>query len=253
MRKKYIAKLVFRCLVLAGGIILLVGRSSFLQGTFLGNSFNILDGFGFFKELSVFHIMWGIWLVSMLQQILPIKTKLPLGSVKRSPHRFKASEREIDRSAVADYTKKYTKKAYIRVFLLWTAFTAVIGALYYWGPLDKAWLLVISLFFYVCDLICVVIWCPFRLLLGNRCCTTCRIFNWDHLMMFSPMIFVGGFFGLSLFVLAVAAFAVWEISIMLYPERFCPQSNVNLKCSECTDKLCTQYCGKKKKINRKKS
>ena len=29
---------------------------------------------------------------------------------------------------------------------------------------------------------------------------------------------------------------------MMYPERFWDHSNAALKCSECTDKLCTQYC-----------
>lgn len=29
-----------------------------------------------------------------------------------------------------------------------------------------------------------------------------------------------------------------------YPERFWDHSNAALQCSECTDKLCTQYCHK---------
>jgi len=101
--------------------------------------------------------------------------------------------------------------------------------------------------FYVCDLICVLIWCPFRLLMKTRCCTTCRIFNWDHLMMFSPLIFMGGFYAVSLVVLAILAWLVWEVCIMMYPERFWDRSNAALKCSECTDKLCTQYCQKLRK------
>jgi hypothetical protein len=31
---------------------------------------------------------------------------------------------------------------------------------------------------------------------------------------------------------------------MLYPERFWEISNIALQCSNCTDKLCTQYCKK---------
>ena len=37
---------------------------------------------------------------------------------------------------------------------------------------------------------------------------------------------------------------LWELCVMLYPERFWEKTNVSLKCSECTDKLCTQYCQK---------
>ena len=33
----------------------------------------------------------------------------------------------------------------------------------------------------------------------------------------------------------------------MYPERFWDKSNAALKCSECTDKLCTQYCQKLRK------
>lgn len=128
--------------------------------------------------------------------------------------------------------------------VLWCLLIAAIGALYYTGVLDKANLFMISVLFYVCDLICVLIWCPFRLILKNRCCTTCRIFNWDHLMMFSPLIFMGGFYAGSLVAMAAVAWLVWELCVMMYPERFWDHSNEALKCSECTDKLCTQYCHK---------
>ena len=47
-----------------------------------------------------------------------------------------------------------------------------------------------------------------------------------------------------LVVLAFAAWLVWEVCVMIYPERFCEMTNAALKCSECTDKLCTQYCQK---------
>ena len=108
-------------------------------------------------------------------------------------------------------------------------------------------MLLITIVFYVCDLICVLIWCPFRLIMRNRCCTTCRIFNWDHLMMFSPMVFVGGFFAESLFVLSLIVWIVWELCILMHPERFWEQTNQALRRSECTDKLCTQYCQKLRK------
>ena len=137
-----------------------------------------------------------------------------------------------------------TTKAAYKVFLLWCGLIAGIGVLYYSGVLDRANLFMISVLFYVCDLICVLIWCPFRLIMKNRCCTTCRIFNWDHLMMFSPLIFLNGFYTRSLVLMAAVAWLVWELCVMMYPERFWEHSNAALLCSECTDKLCTQYCRK---------
>ena len=93
----------------------------------------------------------------------------------------------------------------------------------------------------------MLIWCPFRLLMRNRCCTTCRIFNWDHLMMFAPMLFVRSFYAQSLFLMSLLVFLVWELCILLHPERFLEQSNAALACANCTDKLCTQYCQKLRK------
>ena len=40
---------------------------------------------------------------------------------------------------------------------------------------------------------------------------------------------------------------VWVLCVIIYPERFWENSNMALRCSECTDKLCTQYCQKLRK------
>lgn len=233
-RKIYIARLVGRCLVFVICTLLYL---------FHPESFAVLNGFQFFKTLSPLHLLWIIWVMDMFLQIIPIKNKLPLGSQKLFANHFKPIREKVNYEALRNYIVSTTKAAY-KVFLLWCLLIAVIGALYYTGVLDKAKLFMISVLFYVCDLICVLIWCPFRLILKNRCCTTCRIFNWDHLMMFSPLIFMGGFYAGSLVAMAAVAWLVWELCVMMYPERFWDHSNEALKCSECTDKLCTQYCHK---------
>jgi hypothetical protein len=208
--------------------------------------FGILDGNNFFKELSVFHLLWLIWVVDMVLQIIPIKNKVALGSQKLFANRFRPIRQKKNYKALKNYIFTTTQAAY-KVMLLWILLIAAIGVLYYTNVIDKLWLFMISVFFYVCDLICVLIWCPFRLIMKNKCCTTCRIFNWDHLMMFSPLVFVGGFFSVSLVVLAILAWLVWELCVMLYPERFWEMTNQSLKCCECKDKLCTQYCQKLRK------
>lgn len=233
-RKIYIARLVGRCLVFVICTLLYL---------FHPESFAVLNGFQFFKTLSPLHLLWIIWVMDMFLQIIPIKNKLPLGSQKLFANHFKPIREKVNYEALRHYIVSTTKAAY-KVFLLWCLLIAAIGALYYTGVLDKANLFMISVLFYVCDLICVLIWCPFRLILKNRCCTTCRIFNWDHLMMFSPLIFMGGFYAGSLVAMAAVAWLVWELCVMMYPERFWDHSNEALKCSECTDKLCTQYCHK---------
>ena len=236
-RRNYILRLIARSIAFVACCLLWI---------FAPQAFVVLEGINFFKQFSVLHILWVVWVIDMFLQIIPIKNAVPLGSQKLFANRFRPIRDKIDRNALKRYIQTTTKAAY-KVLLLWTALIAVIGILYFTKLIDKNILFLISVCFYVCDLICVLIWCPFRLLMRTRCCTTCRIFNWDHLMMFSPLIFMGGFYAISLVVMAVLAFLIWELCILIYPERFWDQSNAALKCSECTDKLCTQYCQKLRK------
>ena len=233
-RKIYFVRLAVRCLIFVICIFLCIYRR---------DTFAVLDGLNFFRILSPLHLLWGVWVIDMFLQIVPVRNKVPLGSQKLFANHFRPIREKINYAALRNYIVATTKSAY-RVFLLWCLLIAVIGVLYCSGVIDKVILFMISVLFYVCDLICVLIWCPFRLIMKNRCCTTCRIFNWDHLMMFSPLIFMGGFFAHSLVLMAAAAWLVWELCVMMFPERFWENSNEALRCSSCTDKLCTQYCHK---------
>ena len=224
-RKVYFARLAGRCLILA--------LCAFLY-RFRRGAFAVLEGMNFFRLPSPLHLLWVIWVSDMFLQIVPIRNKVPLGSQKLFANRFRPIREKINYEALRQYIVSTTQAAY-KVFLLWCLLIAAIGCLYFAGRLDRAGLFMISVVFYVCDLICVLIWCPFRLIMKNRCCTTCRIFNWDHLMMFSPLIFAGGFYSLSLVALAFTAWLVWELCVMMYPERFWEQSNAALTCCACTD------------------
>ena len=235
IRKIYIAKLVGRCLILLFSFYLCWKHMEV---------FEVMEDF--FGKFSVLHILWVIWMIDMLCQVFPVKDRIALGSQKLFEQRFKPIRDKINYQNLKNYITSTTKSAY-KIFVIWAVLIGVLGVLHGNGLVGDVFLLMTCIVFYVCDLICVLIWCPFRLIMRNKCCTTCRIFNWDHLMMFSPLIFIGGFYSVSLVVMAFIAWLVWEICIMLYPERFCEMTNVALKCSECTDKLCTQYCQKLRK------
>lgn len=236
-RKNYMFRLVCRCVILALCVVMAVVRPE---------AFQILEGMNFFASFSVLHLLWAVWVLDMILQIIPIQNKLALGSQKLWASHFRPIKDKINYESLRCYIISTTKAAY-KIFVIWCCLIGALGILYVTDVIGKMGLFLITVFFYVCDLICVLIWCPFRLMLKNRCCTTCRIFNWDHIMMFSPLIFVGGFFSVSLVLLALTAWLIWELSVMMYPERFWMQSNTALRCSECTDKLCTQYCQKKRK------
>jgi hypothetical protein len=72
----------------------------------------------------------------------------------------------------------------------------------------------------------------------NKCCSACRIYNWDYAMMFTPLFFVRKSYTWSLLVLSVLLLLRWEIAFYKYPERFAESTNAYLNCSNCTEKLC---------------
>lgn len=239
LHKVYWARLIGRIFIFMFAIYLFLTRKEI---------FNIVNGYNFFKSFSILHLLWGLWIFDMLCQLIPISKQLSIGSMKHFKSHFKPiKDKVLDKEAVKEYIKQTTKSAY-KVFFLYLAMVLAIGYLYNKGIIDYAIVFLIVVFFYVCDLICVLIWCPFRLMMGNRCCTTCRIFNWDHIMMFSPFVFVKGFYPLSLFFMSLVVFIMWELTTFMHPERFWDETNSALKCSNCTDKICTQYCGKMKKV-----
>ena len=236
IRKVYIVRLVCRCLILLSAFILYFTDFQ---------THDILYGFAFFQKFSLLHLLWIVWMIDMLSQLMPAKN-IALGSHKVFLRRFQPVLERISKEKIKAHIKTTTQAAY-KVMVLWIALIALLGILHHLNILTDAHLFLTSVIFYVCDLICVLIWCPFRLIMKNKCCTTCRIFNWDHFMMFTPMLFVKGFFSLSLVAMSVVVWIVWELCVLLYPERFWEKSNGALTCSACTDKLCTQYCQKLRK------
>lgn len=131
------------------------------------------------------------------------------------------------------------RRSLLAIALAWTALNGAIAALYFTHVIDRGALLLVSLFYGVCDMVCILFFCPFETwFLKNKCCGTCRIYNWDYLMMFTPLIFIPSFATWSLVALALGLFAKWEITFRTHPERFHEETNLALTCRECTEKLC---------------
>ncbi len=230
MRKIYMGRFICRCLTLVTMTVCI-----FLAP----GQFQPLEQGQFLTKLTLLHLLWVVWIFDMLFQLIPSsKIVTSLGSQKSFRVHFQKALSPLSMQQLSQRAKAAAKRAYV-VFAIWTVLTAALGGLHAKAILSDLWLVWISTVFYVCDLICVLFWCPFRhFIMKNRCCTTCRIFNWDHLMMFSPLIFVKGFFARSLVVLSVIVFVVWEITAIRHPERFDEGVNEALKCRNCTDLLC---------------
>ena len=130
--------------------------------------------------------------------------------------------------------------ATVLVLMIWICFNAIFGALYMMKILDDGFMLLLSSAFSVCDMICILFFCPFQTwFLKNKCCSACRIYNWDYAMMFTPLFFVAKPYTWGLLALSVALLARWEITFYLHPERFSENTNDYLRCQNCTEKLCS--------------
>ncbi|MDD3346799.1 hypothetical protein [Oscillibacter sp.] len=127
----------------------------------------------------------------------------------------------------------------LRVLALWAAVNALFFLLYWRGWVDGRFLVLLTGFYGVCDIVCILFFCPFQVwLMGNRCCTTCRIYNWDYLMLCTPLLALPGFYARSACLLAAVIFFRWELSYRLHPERFFESGNASLQCSACQEHLC---------------
>lgn len=128
----------------------------------------------------------------------------------------------------------------VLVLLIWIGFNAIFGALYLAHILDDGFMLLLSCAYSVCDMICILFFCPFQTwFLKNKCCSTCRIYNWDYAMMFTPLFFVMKPYTWGLLALSVGLLIRWEITFYKHPERFSDQTNDYLRCQNCSEKLCS--------------
>ncbi len=152
---------------------------------------------------------------------------------------FDEKDLAVDKSARAVLYRDRTREI-VPVIVFWAALNAALAAvLHHLGVLDERVALLWSLFYFLFDMVCVVFWCPLQLfLMRNRCCTTCQIFNWDAIMVATPLAFMGGWFGGILIAVALVILVRWELAAIRHPERFDERTNARLSCAQCVDKLC---------------
>ncbi|MBQ3110737.1 MAG: hypothetical protein IJC69_06315 [Clostridia bacterium] len=177
-------------------------------------------------------LVWITLFVDGLLKLFPLKYEA-MGSQKQFKKNFAPAKDKAK-------AKMASGKKVILVAALWVVLNAIIAHLYFKSIIDAGIMVIISLFYSVCDMVCILFYCPFQQILGNKCCTTCRIYNWDYIMMFTPLMFIGNAFGAVLVVLGIVIFIRWEYTAIKHPERFCEETNDNLKCARCTEKRCSR-------------
>lgn len=190
----------------------------------------------FFEHFTPLHVLWIIQMTGMLIHIFPVR--ITLSGFKSRAAVYREPETPYERLALLEYVQAMNVRAW-RVALIWICFNAIFGILVLLDVLGAEEMIVLSFFYFMCDLICMMLFCPFqKFMMGNRCCVNCRIFDWGHIMMYTPMIFFRSFYSWSLLFTAFIVMLRWELVYAKHPERFWRGSNTAIRCENCTDRLC---------------
>ena len=175
-------------------------------------------------------VTWAVFALEMVLRFFPSSLESP-GSQKQFRRNYrKSGSTDID---IRD------NNATVLIALIWIVFNGLIGALRMKDILDDGILILLCSAYSVCDMICILFFCPFETwLMKNKCCGSCRIYNWDYAMMFTPLFFVRRDCAWSLLALSIALLLRWEITFFRHPERFSEKTNEYLRCENCTERLC---------------
>ena len=175
-------------------------------------------------------IVWLIFTIEMALRFFPSKYESPGCQKQFASNYIKSGSTNID---IQD------NNSTVLVLLIWILFNMIFGALHMVGILDDGIMILLCSAYSVCDIICILFFCPFQSwFLKNKCCSVCRIYNWDYAMMFTPLFFVRRSYLWSLLLMSLILMFRWEITFYRHPERFSEKTNDYLRCANCSEKLC---------------
>ncbi len=215
--------------------IKLIYRSALLIGALISYIICRMENrTDFFKNIDqkplIILVVWVVFVVEMIFRFFP------------SSLESMGCQKQFAKNYMPTKNKKPILQSWKTTFAVavsWIGLNAVIGVLYYTKIIDAGILLLISLAFSVCDMICILFFCPFQTwFMKNKCCGSCRIYNWDYAMMFTPLLFVKSYYTWSLLGIALLLLATWEFLVHRHPERFSESTNACLSCANCKEKLC---------------
>lgn len=213
----------------------LIIRSFIFILTVCGYVVNRISNIEIIKEIAN-GVILVFFTYKMVTRLIP-NIKESMGNQKI----FKRNYTQIEnlKKGIIGYNKKNGNRVALAVAIVWLLFNSIFFVLYFCGIIDRDLMMVIAMFFSVCDLICILVVCPFqRIFMRNKCCNTCRIYNWDFPMMFTPLWVVPDILNYILVVQSFIVLGHWEWHHWKHPERFYEETNYNLRCSECKELMC---------------
>ena len=218
-------KLIFRfCLFVAAMILYVASRVGEPNGLIINSE----------HRPFIFILIWFVFVIEMFFRFFPSRVE-SIGCQKQFKRNFRPTKFKAEKAE----QNKQNKSALI-VAGLWIVLNGIIGGLHHFSIIDDGILVLICLAFSVCDMICILFFCPFQsVIMKNKCCTSCRIYNWDYAMMFTPLFFTKDILAISILFFAIILLVRWEITAHIHPERFSERTNDSLSCSNCKEKLCS--------------
>lgn len=173
--------------------------------------------------------IWIFFMGLMILRLIPNKD-YSAGNQKMFKKNFVPTKQK---SIKRDY------KTAMKIFSIWFLVNAVIGVLYLKNIITAQTMFYITLTYSICDISCILWYCPIqRWSARNRCCNTCRIYNWDFAMIFTPLILIPNIYNYTLVGVSLIVALIWEITYFKHPERFHEQTNDFINCKNCKEKVC---------------
>ncbi|MBQ9840575.1 MAG: hypothetical protein IJO78_03170 [Erysipelotrichaceae bacterium] len=189
-----------------------------------------------YMGITSMHVLWLVFMLMMLKHLFP-KEQVTMALLKREEKKYVEVE-GYSKLELLEFVQDQNQKAW-RVMLVWLIGNGLVGLVYSMNWIGQAELFLLTVFYFLCDYICILFYCPFQShIMKNRCCVNCRIYDWGHFMMFTPMIMIKSFYTWSLFFMACIVLIHWELVYAKHPERFYFGSNKRLQCANCKDKTC---------------
>ena len=221
--KYHYIKLIFHSLLFIGVLVLyIINRVHGLP--------DIFENFDYIQIVLI--VIWAIFLIEMVFRFFPSRLESQ-GCQKIFKRNYQPHENGNIKPRKPNPWRTFA------VASVWIIANLLIGMIYLIGWIDQGILILISLLYSIGDMVCILFFCPFQTwFLKNKCCNTCRIYNWDFAMMVTPLVFIPNFFTWSLVGVSLALLLKWEIMYKVYPERFVENTNRNLLCANCKEKLC---------------
>ena len=131
-----------------------------------------------------FITLWALLMAMMARHLLPPRV-FTMALLKQKEERLDLDP-NYKKERLLQYVQKQNVKAWY-VMLIWVLFNGVIGMLYLSGILQVADMFLFTTFFFLCDYICILFYCPFQThIMHNKCCVNCRIYDWDSKLDIQP-------------------------------------------------------------------